>query len=76
MNTKLRACFRRPRHRLQSGLRAIMKFHITSRHRFWQKKARMVGRKSAAFGAWFDLVSQGLARLRFLRETPLDPFRI
>ncbi|MDA9110127.1 2-oxoacid:acceptor oxidoreductase family protein, partial [bacterium] len=27
-----------------------------------------------SFGAWFDFVSQGLARLRFLRETPLDPF--
>jgi indolepyruvate ferredoxin oxidoreductase len=27
-----------------------------------------------SFGTWFDFVSQGLARLRFLRETPLDPF--
>ena len=27
-----------------------------------------------SFGAWFDLVSQGLARLRFLRESPFDPF--
>jgi indolepyruvate ferredoxin oxidoreductase len=27
-----------------------------------------------SFGAWFDWVSQGLARLSFLRETPFDPF--
>jgi indolepyruvate ferredoxin oxidoreductase len=27
-----------------------------------------------SFGAWFDFASQGLARFRFLRETPLDPF--
>ena len=26
------------------------------------------------FGAWFDRASRGLARLRFLRETPLDLF--
>ena len=71
---KLRACFRRPGHRLQSGLRAIMKFHITSRHRFWRKKAPDGRPQKRSFGAWFDFASQGLARLRFLRETPLDPF--
>ena len=27
-----------------------------------------------SFGAWFDPVSRGLARLKFLRETPFDPF--
>jgi indolepyruvate ferredoxin oxidoreductase len=27
-----------------------------------------------SFGAWFDWVSQGLAGLSFLRETPFDPF--
>ena len=27
-----------------------------------------------SFGSWFDRLSQGLARLRFLRETPFDPF--
>ena len=56
---KLRACFRRPRHRLQSGLRAIMKFHITWRHRFWRKKARMVDRKSAALGLGLTLQVKG-----------------
>jgi hypothetical protein len=32
-----------------------MEFHITWRHRFWQKKALMVGRKSAALGLGLTL---------------------